>query len=95
MIPFDSFADAVAALEEEDLDGLAGVRQAMNKVAAGHPAYKVLAEPFMVIPQAVGVSIKHADGARFVGAFVREKKATGFIRQSLDNSGHTNVAIPS
>jgi len=91
---FDSFPEAAAALEAGKLDGLAGVRQAMNRFAADHAGYTVLTEPFMAIPQAVGVSLTHKIGAAFVAAFVREMKATGFVRQSLNHSGHRDVIVP-
>lgn len=94
LIRFDSFPEALEALEGGRLDGLAGVRQAMSAVAASHPDFAVLAQPFMAIPQAVGVSFRHAVSAEFVDAFVREKKASGFVRRSLDASGHENVAVP-
>jgi polar amino acid transport system substrate-binding protein len=92
---FDSFPEAMAALDQGALDGLAGVRQAMNQVAASHPGFEVMAEPFMAIPQAVGVSVKHALGSRFVAASVRELKTAGFVRQSLDKSGHPDVSVPA
>lgn len=94
LIRFDSFADAVAALKEGVVDGLAGVRQAMNQVAAYNPDYEVMTEPFMSIPQAVGVSVKNTLAAEFVMAFVREKKASGFVRRALDESGHPDVIVP-
>jgi polar amino acid transport system substrate-binding protein len=95
LMRFDNFAEAVAGLENGTLDGLAGVRQAMIQVAAAYPGYDVMPEPFMAIPQAVGVSVKHAHGAEFVAAFVREKKTSGFVRRSLDQSGHPDVMVPA
>ncbi|MCF1495730.1 transporter substrate-binding domain-containing protein [Agrobacterium vitis] len=92
---FDNFSQAVAAFEEGALDGLAGVRQAMAQVAAKHPGSDVLAQPFMAIPQAVGVSVQHAAARACVADFVRRKKAEGFVRQSLDRSGHPDVVVPA
>lgn len=91
---FDSFPEAVSALENGKLDGLAGVRQAMNQFAKDRPGYTVLTEPFMAIPQAVGVSEANKIGAAFIDAFVQEMKATGFVRQSLNRSGHPDVIVP-
>lgn len=95
LIRFDGFPQALAALEAGELDGLAGVRQAMQKTAADHPGFGVMAEPFMTIPQAVGVSSARPLAAQFVSAFVREMKSSGFVRQSLDRSGHGDVLVPS
>ena len=95
LTPFDNFDDAVAGLDDGTLDGLAGVRQAMNRVAALHLRYKVMTEPFMAIPQAVGVNVKHAPSSEFVRQFVRERKASGFVRRSLDESGHPDVIVPA
>ncbi|WP_246753532.1 transporter substrate-binding domain-containing protein [Agrobacterium sp. OT33] len=94
LIRFDSFAEATAALKEGVVDGLAGVRQAMNQVAAYSPDYEVMTEPFMAIPQAVGVSVNNTLAAEYVMAFVREKKASGFVRRALDESGHSDVIVP-
>lgn len=91
----DSFPEALAALEAGELDGLAGVRQAMQKAAIDRPGFAVMAEPFMAIPQAVGVSSSRPLAAKFVASFVRNMKADGFVRRSLDRSGHGDVVIPT
>jgi len=94
LMRFDSFAEATAALDAGQLDGLAGVRQAMQKVAADHPAFDVMVTPFMTIPQALGVSSTRPLAAQFVAAFVAEMKASGLVRQSLAGSGHSDVIVP-
>ncbi|KAA1233924.1 transporter substrate-binding domain-containing protein [Agrobacterium tumefaciens] len=94
LIRFDSFPEARDALQAGELDGLAGVRQAMQKVAGDQPGYEVTAEPFMAIPQAVGVSVSRPLAAAFVKAFVDEKKVAGFVRTALDRSGHPDVVVP-
>jgi len=67
----------------------------MIAVATNRTGYAVLAEPFMAIPQAVGIDVERKLGAGFLAAFVRDKKAEGFVRQSLDRSGHFDVVVPA
>ncbi|RXT21059.1 amino acid ABC transporter substrate-binding protein [Rhizobium leguminosarum] len=94
LIRFDSFPEAVAALTAGELDGLAGVRQAMSIVARDKPDFAVIEEPFMAIPQAVGISAERLAAAAFTRVFVQQQKASGFVRQSLGLSGHGDVVVP-
>lgn len=95
LVRFDSFPDATTALDHKAIDGLAGVRQAMQKVAAVRSDFEVMVEPFMAIPQAVGVSADRRLAAKYVAEFVQKLKSTGFVRKSLDHSGHADVVVPS
>ncbi|MEH7847276.1 transporter substrate-binding domain-containing protein [Rhizobium laguerreae] len=94
LILFDSFPEALAAMDGGLLEGLAGVRQAMNIAARERSGFAVLNEPFMAIPQAVGVSADRTLAARYTAAFVQQKKSSGFVRESLMRSGHGDVVIP-
>lgn len=94
LIRFDSFPEATDALAAGELDGLAGVRQAMQKVANETPNFEVMAEPFMAIAQAVGVSSERRLAARFVAAFIKAEKASGLIHNALSRSGHGDVVVP-
>lgn len=94
LVRFDDSDETIAALEDGELDGLAGVRQAMQKTAADHPGFEVMEEPFMRILQAVGVSSGRPLAAAFIASFVREMKANGFVRRSLDRNGHGDVVVP-
>ncbi|WP_201835710.1 transporter substrate-binding domain-containing protein [Microvirga zambiensis] len=95
LIRFSSFGDAVSSLDAGELDGLGGVRQAMQKVAVEHPGFEVMAEPFMAIPQAMGVSVLKPTAARFVRTFVKEMKASGMVSRSLAANGHADVTVPA
>jgi polar amino acid transport system substrate-binding protein len=95
LVRFDSFPDAMTALDHKEVDGLAGVRQAMQKVVADRPDFQVMAEPFMAIPQAVGVSAHRPLAAKYVAQFVQTLKSNGFVRKSLDDSGHADVVVPA
>ncbi len=94
LVRFDSFPEAAAALNAHEIDGLAGVRQAMQNVAKDRPDCEVMIEPFMAIPQAVGVSSDRRLAAEYVAHLVRKLKSNGFVRNSLDRSGHDGVVVP-
>lgn len=94
LVRFDSFPEAAAALNAQEIDGLAGVRQAMQNVAKDRPDCEVMIEPFMAIPQAVGVSSDRRLAAEYVAHLVRRLKSNGFVRNSLDRSGHDGVVVP-
>jgi polar amino acid transport system substrate-binding protein len=95
LIRFSSFGDAVSSLDAGELDGLGGVRQAMQKVAAEHPAFEVMVEPFMTIPQAMGVSVLKPTAARFLKTFIKEMTMSGMVSRSLAASGQTDVIVPA
>jgi polar amino acid transport system substrate-binding protein len=95
LIYFDSAGAAISALEAGDVDGLAGVRQAMQKVADSHPDHRVMAEAFMTIPQAMGVNVSRPLAASYIDTFIREMKASGFVRNALAESGHADVIVPT
>ncbi|MGV1822401.1 transporter substrate-binding domain-containing protein [Agrobacterium tumefaciens] len=95
IVRFDSFPQAVNALEAGEVDGLAGVRQAMQKVADEKHDLEVMGEAFMAIPQAVGVSSDRPIAAEYIAELIRRMKASGFIRRSLDLSGHEDVVVPA
>lgn len=94
LVVFESAGEAVAALEAGDLDGIAGVRQAVERIAAGNPALRLIDEPFMAILQAVGVPAGRPRVAEAVAGFVAEMKANGFVAQALAASGHPTVRVP-
>lgn len=58
-------------------------------------SFEVMAQPFMAIPQAVGVSAEKELAAGLVADFVRAQKANGLVRQSLVRSGHADVTVPA
>ncbi|NTF83955.1 transporter substrate-binding domain-containing protein [Rhizobium rhizogenes] len=94
LVRFNDFRAAVSALEKHRVDGLAGIRQAMQKVAASHPDVEVMVRPFMTIPQAMGVRINKPLAGHFIATFVREAKLSGFVRRMLDENGHREAVVP-
>lgn len=55
LVTVPSFDDALAALGRGEVDGIAGIRQVLQRSAALCPGSRVLDPPFMQIEQAVGV----------------------------------------
>jgi polar amino acid transport system substrate-binding protein len=94
LIRFATFEAALGALDAGGIDGLAGVRQAMERIAAARPAFVVMGPAFMTIPQAMGVDAARPEAARHVRAFVREAVASGFVRRSLDAAGQADAVVP-
>jgi polar amino acid transport system substrate-binding protein len=82
----------------ERLDAAAGVRQFLADAARGKPDYRVLADRFSQIDQAMAVPRgRPPAGAAYVRAFVEEMKASGLVRKALDETGQdaANVAPPA
>jgi len=88
-----SSAAAIDLYREGGLDAVAGVRQPLEAAAAAHPELRVLEGSFMVIRQAAGVPRGRPAAARYVGDFVEEAKASGFVARALHESGVTDVAV--
>jgi polar amino acid transport system substrate-binding protein len=72
-------------------DVLAGVRQALQ--AQVQPGLRVLDGSFMVIRQAAGVPRGRPNAERYLGDFITEMKASGFVRKALDASGNADAPV--
>jgi polar amino acid transport system substrate-binding protein len=57
LVTLPSFDLALAALDADRVDGIAGIEQVMAREAARRPGARVLAPPFMEIRQAIGVPL--------------------------------------
>ncbi|WP_181309179.1 ABC transporter substrate-binding protein [Paraburkholderia sp. BL18I3N2] len=69
---------------EQHLDVAAGVKQQLEKDAAGKNGLRILDQRFMVIRQAMGVpKAKGDDAAAYLSKFVEDMKASGFVTASL------------
>jgi polar amino acid transport system substrate-binding protein len=86
-------AGAVDLYIEQSLDAAAGVRQPLEKIAAGDHSYRVLDGAFTSIRQAMAVPQSRQAGAAFVRDFVERKKAEGFVRAVLNENGQTDVMV--
>ena len=90
------FATPDASLQgflDQGLEAVAGIRQALDAFATSHPGLRVCPGRFMAIEQAMAIPRSHAAGAVVVETFLKEMKASGFVRRSLDAHGQSAVAI--
>ena len=93
LVRSESSKAAIHQFFSESLDAVAGVRQPLEAVAAGHAGYRVMPESFMVIRQASGVPAGRKNAAKYLAAFVEEMKSSGFVARALKESGQTDVAV--
>jgi len=77
----------------EKLDVAAGVKQQLQIFAASRPGLRVMDGHFMVIEQAMATPRGRPAGARYLDAFVREMKTTGFVAASLEKSGQREASV--
>ncbi len=74
-------------LVAQKLDVAAGVKQQLEADAKRIPGLRLLEGRFMAINQAMGTPKGRAAGAKYLGEFVEEIKASGFIAQALARHG--------
>lgn len=87
---------STAALEmflRDRLEVGAGIRQAVTVFADTHPELRVMDDSFMTIKQAMATPKNRAAGARYLGVFIEEMKATGFVANALTQSGQSGALI--
>ena len=89
----ETSAGAVDLYVEQDLDAAAGVRQPLDAVAADSGKYRVIDGAFTSIRQAMAVPRGHDSGAAYGRDFVERKKAEGFVRAALDQSGQADATV--
>lgn len=87
LVTFGSLAEARAALAGGVIDGLAGIRQAMEGIAAQHPGTHVLATPFMEIRQAMGVPAGRDRALSHLSAFLAARAWDGTVARILEAHG--------
>lgn len=89
-------ATPAAALEHflnEDCEATAGVRQVLERSSGSDPELRILPDHFTVIQQALAVRSDLQVASAYLRDFVEEVKETGFVREALDRSGQTDVAV--
>ncbi|KQZ13240.1 hypothetical protein ASD44_03515 [Mesorhizobium sp. Root554] len=92
---YDSAAQVTAGLVARDIDAMGGVRQAMQAVAAANTGCRIVEPPFMSILQAVGTRTGRPLAQSFADSFVREMKASGFVKEALERHGSGNLRVPA
>jgi polar amino acid transport system substrate-binding protein len=73
----------VDTMVQQRMDVAAGVRQQLEADAKRLPGLRLLDGRFMVINQAMATPNGRPAGARYLGEFVEEMKASGFVAQAL------------
>ena len=87
--------DAVEVFLKGQYDAAAGVRQFLADMSRGKPEFRVLADRFSQIDQAMAVPKgRPLAGAAFVRTFVEEMKASGAVRKALDETGQDAAVVP-
>ncbi|MEP7454040.1 ABC transporter substrate-binding protein [Phyllobacterium sp. SB3] len=75
---------------DQNLEAAAGIRPALDKLAAEHSELRIVKEPFMTINQAMGVPKGRRAAAAYLRKFVEEIKENGFVASQLEKSGQSS-----
>lgn len=84
---------AQAMFLKDQLDAVAGVRQALITFAAEHPGIRVLPDRFMAIEQAMGTPKGRDAGALYLREFMEDMKSSGFVANALSASGQDGAMV--
>ncbi|WP_424139162.1 ABC transporter substrate-binding protein [Roseomonas chloroacetimidivorans] len=76
-----------------DTDAVAGIRQPLAAVAQAHPGLRVTQGSFMAIRQAMAMPNGREHAMSFLRGFVEDVKASGLVRQALDDSGQADAQV--
>ena len=85
--------EALERFLHDGLEAAAGIRQPLAAFARAHPRVRVLEDSFTRIQQAVGTPRSRRVGADYLGKFVEEMKATGFVAEELHASGQRDAQV--
>ena len=75
------------------VDVVAGVRQSLVANSVKLPGSRIFATRFMAIEQALGIPKGRAAGAEYLGEFIEDVKASGFVLQAIERSGSRGVSV--
>jgi polar amino acid transport system substrate-binding protein len=84
---------AVDRFLADRLDAVAGVRELLTRNAKSRPGLRVIEENFMVIRQAAAVPKGHDAAAAYLGEFIEDAKASGFVADAVKRSGSTDATV--
>ncbi|WP_378944325.1 transporter substrate-binding domain-containing protein [Mesorhizobium sp. ANAO-SY3R2] len=94
IVEFPTAEETFEALDTGKVDGLAGVRKAMEQFRDRRSGLRVIQEPFMSIGQAMGLPAGRPEAADFLLRYVTEIKANGFVSTVLERSGEADLIVP-
>jgi polar amino acid transport system substrate-binding protein len=84
---------ASLTLRASGADVFAGSVPFLSRVAADVPGSRIVGPPFAVVPVMVAVSPGRTSALGYIGDFVREAKATGFIQEAINRAKLTGVSV--
>ncbi|MBI1245218.1 MAG: transporter substrate-binding domain-containing protein [Alphaproteobacteria bacterium] len=86
-VRYPTSAAVLTGIARDNLDAGASIGQPAAQFVRENPAFRVVAEPFMKIRQAVAVPRRDAAKAGWIDARLGELLAAGFVRDSLARMG--------
>jgi hypothetical protein len=86
-------ADRIELLKAAKVDAFATSRDDALILAAKLPTWRVLPDRFFVNPHAVAVPKGMAGRLAYVGEFIEQAKASGFVQQAIGRSGIHGVQV--
>ncbi|HUO20967.1 MAG TPA: transporter substrate-binding domain-containing protein [Caulobacteraceae bacterium] len=94
LVRTDTVAGAPQSFADQHLEAVAGIGAALRRVANTHPEWRVITPGFQTIRQALVTPKGRApQGLTYLSAFVERMKASGFVRQALDNTGQVDADV--
>ncbi len=87
LVLMPAFAAACRAFDSGAIDGLAGIRRAMQGVASSRPGARLLEPPFMEIRQAMGLPAARPAAHAHLSAFLAERARNGSLARILEAHG--------
>lgn len=93
VVAHESGAQAYRHFIDDGYETLAGVRQALARLAAENADMRVLDDSFMQINQALGVAKARAAVVPYLSRFVEEMKAGGVVAEALSQSGQAGARV--
>jgi polar amino acid transport system substrate-binding protein len=95
LVQFPTSQAAVDGFLAGKTDAAAGVRQLLEANARKNAGVRVIDGSFMAVLQASGVPKSRTAAAKYLGEFIEEAKASGFVARKLAESGvEASVAPP-
>ena len=85
---------SIAAFEAQNLDAAASVAQALAPIVKAHPEWRMISPGFQTIGQAVALPKgRPPEAVAYLNRFLDEMKASGVLRQALDQTGQAAATI--
>ena len=95
LVLFSTSAAAIHGFVNQNLDAAGGVRQTLMDYALDHNGYRVLADYYTAIHQAMALPKGRPAALAYLKAFISEMKSSGFIAESLERSGQMGANVAS